>query len=73
MAEINRSMGGWQAGTPCQDGFDDDAHKSTSHPHSLACVSTTAAASEANALDARTMVDLMSRMVISPEHPNSAV
>ncbi|WP_189407283.1 hypothetical protein [Mesorhizobium sp. M1A.F.Ca.ET.072.01.1.1] len=72
MAEINRSMGGWQAGKPCQDGFDDDAHKSTSQPHSLACVSTTAAASEVKALDARTIVDL-SRMVISPEHPNSAI
>ena len=36
IAEINRYMGGWQAGTPRQDGFDEDAHRRTSQPHSLA-------------------------------------
>jgi hypothetical protein len=29
-------MGGWQADTPRQDGLEDEAHSSTSQPHSLA-------------------------------------
>jgi hypothetical protein len=36
MAEMSRFIGGWQADTPRQDGLEDEAHSSTSQPHSLA-------------------------------------
>ncbi|MCM5689745.1 helix-turn-helix domain-containing protein [Sinorhizobium meliloti] len=36
MAEISRFIGGWQAGTPLQEGLEDEAHNRTWQPHSLA-------------------------------------
>lgn len=33
-------MGGWQAGTPRHDGLEEEAHKSTSQPQSLAWAGT---------------------------------
>ena len=66
IAEISLSIGGWQAGTPCQEGLEDDAHSRTSQPHSLALASRIPAGAEMNAI-AATLV-MIKRMSLPPEH-----
>ncbi|WP_245582551.1 helix-turn-helix domain-containing protein [Neorhizobium lilium] len=41
IADINRFIGGWHAGTPRQVGSDEEAHSRTSQPHSSALAGVT--------------------------------